>query len=377
MQQKDHLFGLLSGFLSGMLTPEEKRDLYRYIIDDRHKAEIVDWLQQQWCQKPQQQGEVASEAMFANIKKKIEVEQTAIQSPGRILSNRRKTKNEYQKLKIFFRYAAIFVIAFGLSWVIQNMSTTDKDPVIADTYPQYNEILVPYGSKAKVMLPDSSSVWLNAGARLKYPANFTGSWREVFLQGEAFFDITKDSQHPFVVNSNGLNIKVLGTKFNLMANADDNIIETTLVEGTIELLGLKGVDKQSNMVLQSGQKLTLRKEKDQYLIHNIEEAGLSMPEATTEPVKIKAANLSENVNVELTTAWTENKLVFVKERFGDVKTKLERWYGLTIEVKDPEILDYHFTGTFEKQTFEQAMNALSKAASCNFKIDKNHVTVSK
>jgi ferric-dicitrate binding protein FerR (iron transport regulator) len=238
--------------------------------------------------------------------------------------------------------------------------------------------LVPFGSKTKVILPDSSTVWLNAGTRLRYPANFDDNLRHVFLQGEGFFDVTKDSQYPFIVNSNGLNIKVLGTKFNLKANASDNFIEATLIEGAIEILGLKdNIDHQSDLVLKPGQKLTLRKENDQYEVQNIQEAGLFIPEEDATPVKIKSADLHERANVELVTAWTDNKLVFVKERFGDVKTKLERWYGVTIEVKDPEILDYRFTGTFEKQTFEQAMNALSKAASCKYKIDKNHVVVSK
>jgi ferric-dicitrate binding protein FerR (iron transport regulator) len=162
-----------------------------------------------------------------------------------------------------------------------------------------------------------------------------------------------------------------------MANADDQIIETTLVEGSIEILGVKGDDKRNNLVLQPGQKLTLHKENDQYTVKNVQEAGLTIPEQTIKPVKIESADLLKKANVELATAWTENKMVFYRERFGDVKTKLERWYGVTIEVKDPDILNYRFTGTFEKQTFEQAMNALSEAASCKFKIDKNHVIVSK
>ncbi len=376
MPQKDHITGLLSKFLSGSLTPKEKSDLYHYMMDDGHKDEIVAWLQQQWNQAPQQDGELPGEAMFAKIKERIETEQSAPLAGKKIPLRQSKIVN--QKSKMLLRSAAVFVIAFGLSWAVQKMMTGTVDiPVIAGTSSQFIETLVPYGSKTKVILPDSSTVWLNAGARLKYPTNFDGDSREVFLQGEGFFDITKDSQHPFVVNSNGMNIKVLGTKFNLMANADDNIIETTLVEGAIEILGLKDADKQANMVLKPSQKLTLQKVNDQYKVQSIQEAGLSMPEEAVTPVKIKSANLLEKANVELATAWTENKLVFDKERFGDIKTKIERWYGVTIEVKAPEILDYRFTGTFEKQTFEQAMNALSKAASCKFKIDKNQVVVSK
>jgi len=377
MLQENYIAGLLSGFLSGALTSKEKSDLYHYIIDDVHKDEVMAWLQEQWMKETRQSADMSGDALFAKIKAEIENSTvTAQKHAGHKIHINRKSK--IVNLKLIFRYAAVFAIAFGLSWAIQKKTAGAPDTlIVAGVSPQYNEILVPYGSKTKVILPDSSTVWLNAGARLKYPAQFDGNLREVFLQGEGFFDVTKDSQHPFIVNSNGLNIKVLGTKFNLMAHADDQIIETTLVEGSIEVLGLKDADSKSNVVLEPGQKLTLRKENDQYEVHNIQEAGLSIPEENATPVKIKSADLMEKANVEIAVAWTENKLVFVKERFGDIKTKIERWYGVTIEVKDPDILDYRFTGTFEKQTFEQAMNALSKAASCKFRIDKNKVIVSK
>ena len=378
MQSNNRIANLLSKFLSDSLSPEEESDLYQYVMDDRFKDEILSWIHQQWNRELQLQRDLSDEAMLAKIKEKIETEQSRIPS-GQKAAIIPKAEAKYLKLRKVFRYAALFLIAFGLSWTIQKMAL-NSDGHVTDqkTVAQYIEVLVPYGSKTKVLLPDSSSVWLNAGARLKYPKDFDDDTRELFLQGEGFFDVIKDSQRPFIVHSNGVNIKVLGTKFNLMANADDNFIETTLVEGALEILELKGEDRKNNMVLKPGQKLTLYKESNQYSVNNIQDTtALFLPEETTEPVKIKNANLLENANIELVTAWTENKLVFAKEPFSDVKIKLERWYGVTIEVNDPEIYDYHFTGAFKKQTFEQAMFALSQAASCKFVVDKNRVIVSK
>ena len=378
MQSNNRIANLLSKFLSDSLSPEEESDLYQYVMDDRFKDEILSWIHQQWNRELQLQRDLSDEAMLAIIKEKIETEQSRIPS-GQKAAIIPKAEAKYLKLRKVFRYAALFLIAFGLSWTIQKMAL-NSDGHVTDqkTVAQYIEVLVPYGSKTKVLLPDSSSVWLNAGARLKYPKDFDDDTRELFLQGEGFFDVIKDSQRPFIVHSNGVNIKVLGTKFNLMANADDNFIETTLVEGALEILELKGEDRKNNMVLKPGQKLTLYKESNQYSVNNIQDTtALFLPEETTEPVKIKNANLLENANIELVTAWTENKLVFAKEPFSDVKIKLERWYGVTIEVNDPEIYDYHFTGAFKKQTFEQAMFALSQAASCKFVVDKNRVIVSK
>ena len=397
MSQENNIACLLSGFLSGTLTSKEKGDLYHYIIDDSHKDKIIFWLQEQWAKELWQTStEISSEDILAKIKadiekhssigsqyveRKIQVRHTdkrqAFDKKSKTFSSTIPSKNHRSKY-MFLRYTAVFVLAFGLSWVTQKKTVDVAGlPLVVGISPQYTEILVPYGSKTKVILPDSSTVWLNSGARLKYPTYFDDNLRQVFLQGEGFFDVIKDNQNPFLVNSNGLNIKVLGTKFNLKANADDDFIETTLVEGSIEILGLKGDDGKNNLVLKQGEKLTVRTENNQYEVNNIQEAGLSIPEETIIPVIIKSANVMENANVKIVTAWTENKLVFVRERFSDVKIKLERWYGVTIEVKDADILDYRFTGTFEKQTLEQAMNAFSTAASCTFRIDKNHVIVLK
>ena len=165
MSQENYIAGLLSGLLSGALTPKEKSDLYHYIMDDAHKNEIMVWLQEQWTKETQQSADVSGDTMFAKIKAEIENSTIDVQQPaGRTLFINRKSKIENQKLRTFLRYAAVFAIAFGLSWTIQKRTANapDMDIVFTETSPQYNEILVPYGSKAKVKLSDSSTVWLNA-----------------------------------------------------------------------------------------------------------------------------------------------------------------------------------------------------------------------
>ena len=341
MPRNNNLQDLLSGFFADRLTSKEKSDLYHYLIDDSYKEVILAWLQEEWINESRQTGSInSSEKMFEKIRMEIEGHSVA--------------SKPFIYWKIFLRYAAVILFAFGLSWILLKTLTKPANrEIIAEISPQYNEIYVPYGSKTKVMLPDSSTVWLNSGARLQYPVNFNDNQRHVNLQGEGFFEITKDSRHPFVVYSGEMNITVLGTKFNVMANTDDRLIETTLVEGAVEIQWLIGeTEKQSATSLKPGQKLILRKEKEQYEFQSIQESGLSI-------------------------AWMEGKLVFDEERFGDAKIKLERWYGVTIEVRNPEISDYQITGTFEKQTVEQAMKALSMAISCKFTINEDHIIVSK
>jgi len=358
MNSKNNVHELLSGFFAETLTSTQKSDLYHYLIDSCYKEVIFDWLQEQWANGLWQTGsEIPSDQMLEKIRMEIENHSiiSSQQPAEQKISINREAKSRILRVSRFFlRYAAILLVAFGLSWVIWKAITKPADrDIIAEKSLQYNEIVVPYGSKSKVILPDNSTVWLNAGAQLKYPVNFNDNQRHVYLVGEGFFEVVKDSRHPFIVQSKSMNITVLGTKFNVMAHADDPFIETTLVEGSVEIQWLQDEsDKQSNASLKPGQKLTLRKENEQYILQDIQEAGFSI-------------------------AWLENKLVFAKERFGDAKIKLERWYGVTIEINDREISDYQITGTFENQTLEQAMQALSMAVSCKFKIDKNMVIVSK
>jgi len=158
-----------------------------------------------------------------------------------------------------------------------------------------------------------------------------------------------------------MDIKVLGTRFNVEAYADEKNIEATLVEGVIEVVGLRS-DKlnKNNLQLKPGQKLILVKEKS-----GQENA----------PVKIKSAELINLNDTKPETAWVEDKMIFYKERFDNVKTKMERWYGVTIDIQNPEILDYRFTGTFDEETFEQALQALKKAARFDYQIHKKHVVI--
>jgi ferric-dicitrate binding protein FerR (iron transport regulator) len=365
MTSKINIDSLLSGFFSDTLSAEEQKILYHYVIDDGNRERIIGWLHQQWKRPPPFEN-IPGEVMLAQIREKIKSKEIHA-------ADRRKRWTGR-----VVRYAAMFAVAFGLARLMTDRTGNTAVAAGQDAETVYNEILVPYGSKTMAVLSDSTKIWLNAGARLKYPTRFHNDRREVFLQGEGFFDVAKDERQPFFVRTNGLNIKVLGTKFNLMANADDNRIEATLIEGAIEVLGVKDDRQEGNLTLRAGQKLTLQKDRAIYdIVDNADRQALIVPKEADAPVKIKSAVLSDSNDMDASTAWKENRLIFTRERFADVKVRLERWYGVIIDVKNPDILEYRFTGTFEKQTFEQAMAAFGQAASCHFKIRQNKVIVTK
>ncbi|HUH46526.1 MAG TPA: FecR domain-containing protein, partial [Arenibacter sp.] len=187
----------------------------------------------------------------------------------------------------------------------------------------YNELSVPYGQKFSLILSDGTNVYLNAGSSLKYPVKFIeGEPRQVHLKGEAFFDVAHDLEHPFVVANEGMNIRVLGTKFNVSAYPEDREINTVLVEGSVSLYGPdEKYDEERSAILEPGYK--------------------------AEWDRFYKSVTYEKVDTELYTGWMDGKLVIRKMPFDDILKKLQRQYKVVIDNKYKKLDKRTFTATFD------------------------------
>jgi len=232
-----------------------------------------------------------------------------------------------------------------------------------------NEISVSYGSKSKVTLPDGSVVMLNSGSILRYPTRFDGNNRQVYVEGEAYFDVMKDKHHPFYVSTNSITIKVLGTKFNVKSYSDEKTVETTLVSGSVEIYSnRKEINDENRLaVLKPNQQATFE----------VEKSKLSVSDLGNKTDSIKAIQINARVDVNPVIAWKDNRLVFRDENFADLTHKLERWYNVEIEIKDESLKTTLFSGVFEKESIEQSLTALRLATPFNYKIKQNHVTITR
>ncbi|MBW1658217.1 FecR family protein [Flavobacterium quisquiliarum] len=197
----------------------------------------------------------------------------------------------------------------------------------------YNEIKIPYGKTFKIKLSDGTSVNMNAGSSLKYPVQFIkGQNREVVLEGEAFFDVAKDKAHPFIVKTRGVDVKVLGTKFNVSSYKEDTDINTVLVEGSVSLS-----DKTNKKaILEPGEKGSWNNEKNEIDI--------------------------DKVDTRFYTEWINGEIVFRKTAFKDIVIKLERTYNVKIENKREDILDKKFNASFNKniESIDKVLETMSK-----------------
>lgn len=215
-------------------------------------------------------------------------------------------------------------------------------------------VKAPLGSKTEVELSDGTKVWLNSGSEVRYPAAFDQNQRDIYLAGEAYFAVEKNEEAPFFVHTNDIDIRVLGTRFNVKAYPEESLVETTLEEGLINI-NKKG----------SGQILQLKPKEQASFVKNPEKL----------PGNKERFIVSENVNTELYTSWRNEKLIFKSEKFADLTVKLERWYNVHISLENKKLAEERVTGSFENESIEQALEALRISVPFTYKINKNKITI--
>ena len=201
------------------------------------------------------------------------------------------------------------------------------------------EINVPEGARIEFLLPDSTSGWLNSGAKLKYPAEFTRN-RKVELVGEAFFKVRHRENSDFTVGVNDMVIKVLGTQFNVSAYANEAVTEVVLKEGKVEI---NGTTASFRHTLHPGEKISYNHE-------------TSLLNAT-------------NVDPNVYSAWTDGYLVIDNEPFAQAAKKLERWYNAEISVQDEALKNYRFKATFQEEPLEEVLRFIAMTTPITYKIE--------
>jgi transmembrane sensor len=247
----------------------------------------------------------------------------------------------------------------------RNARNAGKTPGPPVQSPANEEILAKAGTRTKLVLPDSTRVWLNSNSRLKYSAEFDQTNREIVLEGEAYFEVARDARLPFVVHASSIDIKVLGTSFAVKSYPQDETIEATLLKGMIE------ISRQDNpggarIILKPNEKLVFSKS---FAPHDRTGSSPSVPPPAVEIAPDIAVNtirqdIPDSDKVE--TAWLYNRLVFDGDRFRQLADKMERWYNVRIVIRDSSLNDYRFSGIFEKETPDEALKELQMTRDFGF-----------
>jgi transmembrane sensor len=223
-----------------------------------------------------------------------------------------------------------------------------------------------YGEKKNIQLPDGTNVTLNAGSNIRIKDKFNVGVRDIYLEGEAFFEVKHDSLRPFIVHTAAMDVKALGTSFNVKAYLDDKSTETSLITGVIEVT-LKE-DNNSKTTLYPNQKIEWRRPNES--ITDIEINPAKKVSVVIKRDSIARKLLAINPSDIREISWKENKLVFEDEEFGDIAKLLERWYGAKIIFKDEALVKYRFTGIFKNEDLTKVLDFLKESKNFNYSIER-------
>ncbi|MBZ4034291.1 DUF4974 domain-containing protein [Flavobacterium sp. 17A] len=372
---------LIVKFITNQATTEEIEQLTAWLKEDENKIVFKD---------------------FIKINYAIEASLNTFDSSEvrKQLSERiQQEKNVFYKRRFssFYKYAAVLIVALGGFYFYKNSGSeqvkqnvivprvdeivlqfgngtsenidiseeknvTDKDGNIigkqeknrlvynrafAEGELVYNTLKIPYGKKFEVQLSDGTIVHLNSGTSLKYPVQFVkNKSRQVYLTGEAYFEVSKDKSHPFTVNAEEVNVEVLGTKFNVDAYLNNSSTDVVLVEGKVSL----SKDQKTSQV---------------YLTPGFKGSN----------VNGESSFLTEQVNTEYYTAWVKGSLVFKNASFSDIIKKLERQYNVTFINRNKALGKEIFNARFDNEPIEVVLKYFSDSYKIDYDIDKDQITI--
>ncbi len=240
------------------------------------------------------------------------------------------------------RVAAILLLPLLIFSLFQRYSKNNAQPVEIVQQLVYNEIKTSPGLRSTFDLPDGTKVWLNGNTKIRYPIAFSGDVRMIHLEGEAYFEVSKNKEKPFIVDMGRLQVQAIGTAFNCMAYPGEDRIETALTEGKVKVTRVVKGESKGGYVLNPGQVISYHSSSDQFQLHE--------------------------GNLDKYLAWRSGKFIFRNDPMEVVCQKLGRWFNAEIIIKDESLKGYSFTGTFQEEGLSEILDLISLTSPVRFKL---------
>ncbi|MBO9204182.1 MULTISPECIES: FecR family protein [Niastella] len=394
--QKDAIRYLIGQYMNDELTAQQQAELLQ-LLGQHEERELIEMLREMMEAESVGATAVDADAMQASLQRVLSADKPVAEMPGRVLTISRRWR---------WVAAAACLLAVGITgYVLLNKKSTTV-PVAATSNPYkndvqpggqkamltladgkqivldsagngllaqqgnaqvvkegaglkyqsagsgrsdvtYNTLSTPRGGEYKLILPDGSKVWLNSASTLRYPTAFTGSTREVALEGEGYFEVTKLAAKPFRVITKTQFIEVLGTHFNVNAYSDEAATKTTLLEGKVKVM-----NDERSAILKPG-----------------EQASVSQSSQKSQPITV------QTVDVEETVAWTNGQFIFREQRIESIMKQISRWYNVEVAFAGKPTQE-GFTATIPRSVpVSKVLRYLELTTLVHFKIDGNRITV--
>ena len=361
-QTEQYFFDLLSLKLSGDATESQLAEISTMLKANPSLQFLYDqMIEPVYCEK-----DAASKADQAYATHYVKMQLAGMFDSA----NNQNLEPELEKPTGFSKRKLAFIgIAAGIFTIffINYSLRLDKSVTKQTNNAFVNEVVTKRGSKSSIKLPDGTIVRLNTDSRLTY-LNFTaGKNREVTLIGEAYFDVAHDSSRPFIIHTGKINIKVLGTSFNVRNYPQDKELETSLIKGKIEV-SLES-RPEDIITLKPTEKLIIAKEQDELA------TATKVKSSIDNKVVLTSITYLRHDSLVAETSWLNDKMVFVNQPLDKIAIELERKYAITVSFKDEKVKKYRYTGVFENVSLEKVFQLIKYSKNINYKIDDKNIVI--
>lgn len=336
-EPEDQIDKILTNWLTDTASQEELQILKDWASQDEANLEMMETLKKVWNEKN-------AEPILVNAEDRI----NEIWQKGK----QEKLKKQWRVFNRIplIKYAAVVILlvgsSFGIFYWVQIAEAPQVD--IPASAPSFVLRENRAGQKTKISLPDGTIAYLNSSSSIKFLNGFIGNERRVVLEGEAFFEVAKDKSKPFIVESRTVETIALGTAFNVNAFDDTKVVRVSLVEGEVKVNQIGNNDK--TVILNPGWELVV------------------VPETRS--------FLEMQFNLEEVTGWKDGKMVFNNASLKEVTQRLERWYGVTIQVRGNVPENWKVTTVYENQTLKNVLTDLQYSKKFAYEIDGSNITIS-
>ncbi len=329
----DRFWVLLSRHLAHEASEEEEGEL-KVLIEKSEEMKIrYESILMYWG-KSQHQIDINSDRAYSNVLDRIDKVRPQSQM---------KVKSNY--LHWVVRLAASIVLAMVAGWYFYTPTASQK---ILNAL-TWSSKTTAKGERTKITLSDGSSVWLNADSEIRYPKEFDGGAREIYLSGEAFFEVTKNPAKPFIIHLSNGDVRVLGTSFNIKAFDDEPNIETSVLTGKVAFIGTSLNSQRDTIRITPNYKVVYSKHSRQ--------------------AKKQPTNSIDD------KSWVDGRLVFKSQRFDEVAKVLERNFGTTIIFGNEDLKNCKLTGTFQNNSLKDVMELFSNTKDYTYTISENECVI--
>ena len=274
------------------------------------------------------------------------------------------------RLGVWLQRAAAVLFIPLLASSLYFHAQSRKSSIDAQLAVNYYEMRVATGSRSFFTLPDSTRVWLNSGSKIRYPDRFTGSERAIFIEGEAYLEVTSSKEHPFVVNTPTIQLRATGTKFHVADFADNPVKEVSLLSGKVALGKMEANNHATHLLdMNPGQHVKYVVTDQTNQVTEDERKDLNSDKKAVQPLADQTTSITEG-DLYKYYAWKDNKMVFRNDLMTDVVKRMSQLFGIVIELQGEELKTYRYRATFEDESLDEILKLLKLTAPINYREEK-------